>query len=38
MNCAAYFENRDELRELAPINRRMLQFIARNRDRIEHIF
>ncbi|HPT78477.1 MAG TPA: hypothetical protein PK830_05185 [Candidatus Atribacteria bacterium] len=37
MICIAYFEGLDKYKELARINRRMLQYIIRNRRDIEKI-
>ena len=36
--CTAYFDGKEELELTARYNRKMLQFIARHRDRIERIF
>ena len=38
MICVAYFESRDEYKELAKINRKMLQFIIKNKAEIDTIF
>lgn len=37
MICIAYFENRDEFKELAKTNRRMMQFILQNQEAIRTI-
>lgn len=38
MICIAYFESRDEFRELAKTNREMLKYIVNNKDNIRQIF
>ncbi len=38
MICAAFFESRDEFKELAKTNRRMMQFIIQNKEEINSIF
>jgi len=38
MICIAYFDSRDELKELAKTNRQMLQFIVQNKSKINTIF
>lgn len=38
MICVAFFGNRDEFKELAKTNRRMLQFIIKNELEIDSIF
>ena len=38
MICVAYFESRDEYRELAKTNRRMLRFIMDSKERINKFF
>jgi hypothetical protein len=38
VHCLAFFENNDVLRPLAAPNRKMLQFIVKNREKIEKIF
>jgi AraC-like DNA-binding protein/Ser/Thr protein kinase RdoA (MazF antagonist) len=38
MMCIAYFETHDEFRQLAEPNRKMLQFIVKNKDRIKAVF
>ena len=38
MICAAFFESRDEFKELAKTNRRMMQFIIQNKEKINNIF
>jgi len=38
MICVAYFESRDEFKELAKANREMLKFIVSKKENIRHIF
>jgi len=38
MICTAFFESRDEFKYLAKTNRRMMQFIIKNKDEINSIF
>lgn len=38
MICAAFFESRDEFKELAKTNRRMMKFIVQNKEEINSIF
>ena len=38
MICVAWFDNKDEYKDLAKINRRMLQFIIQNKEKIVNIF
>jgi len=38
MICVAYFESREEFRELAKVNRKMLMYIVENKENIRRVF